>query len=63
MSCNKITYFSLEEATENADYINMSARNSRHANKNLKSRPYKCRYCGNWHLSSKKKQKFMKWRK
>lgn len=59
--CNKVTYNSKNEALKDAKllYSNMkhfSKRKGNHPVKRMK--PYECKRCGKWHLTSKKKRKY-----
>lgn len=59
MACNKIDYESKQDALDDAKL--MRAGHNRHGkfakSDAKKLRPYLCRYCGKWHLTSKKQWK------
>lgn len=59
--CQKIPYASRGAAVDDARVVRMAYRNSRNvrakggAKSGRKLRPYKCPFCGAWHLTSKRK--------
>ena len=51
--CQKVTYATKSEAVRDSKEIYMQMRNSKNVNRVKRLKPYKCRFCEGWHLSSK----------
>jgi len=60
--CNKIGYESRGEAVTDAKRIAIhnKYRNEKRALKSVKMRPYLCRDCNSWHLTTQKQGRKMK---
>lgn len=57
MKCKKKAFQSAEEAEARAGQINSSNKKTKKQNELLRS--YKCKDCGNWHLTSMKKHQYL----
>jgi len=62
--CNKVGYETKQEAKKDAEFITKSSRTQKQKiskpKHGKKMRPYKCKYCGLWHLTTKKQFKWSK---
>lgn len=51
--CQKVMYNSKDDAVLDAAEIYVQMRNSKHMTRHKRLKPYKCRFCEGWHLTSK----------